>query len=130
MADNYLERKMEDYRSGKLAIKSKSRFKPGSLRPATGFDVAVVSGKCVLICGDCLDGIGHELMKLFRSVGCKVAFCDIDVRRGTAEAQSSGCRFYPCDYEDESAVDAVMTDLYSRWGGVDILVDIRVNAKI
>ncbi len=129
MADNYLERKMEEYRSGKLAIKPKTSFRPGSLRPATGFDVAVVGGKRVLICGDCLEGIGHELMKFFRSIGCKVAFCDIDARRGTAIAQSSGCRFYPFDFNDESKLEAVKADLYSRWGGVDILADVRVNAK-
>lgn len=125
MADNYLERKMEEYRSGKLAVRHSSGVKASTLHPATGYDVEAVAGKRVLVCGDCLEGMGHELVRLFRSLGCRVAFCDVDSRRGTSVAQSTGSRFYPYDYRDEAKLEAVHADLCAKWGGVDISVDIR-----
>lgn len=125
MADNYLERKMEEYRSGKLTVRHSTVMKASTLHPATGYDVAAIAGKRVLVCGDCLDGTGHELVKLFRSLGCRVAFCDTDSRRGTAVAQDTGARFYPYDFNDEMRLEAVRADLCTKWGGVDISVDIR-----
>lgn len=129
MADNYLERKMEEYRSGKLVVRHSVKAKASTLQPATGYNAGEIAGKRVLVCGCCLDGIGHELLKFFRSLGCRVAFCDIDSHGGTAVAQDTGSRFYPYDFNDESRLEAVRADLVRRWGGVDISVDIRGNAK-
>lgn len=122
MADNYLERKMEEYRSGKLGVKNAPRHRGSTLIPATGYDVELIGSQRVLLVGDCTTGIGHEMLKMFRSMGCRVAFCDADSKRGTAVAQSLGCRFYPVDVTAEGMLDRVNSDLTKQWGGVDVTV--------
>lgn len=129
MADNYLERKMEEYRSGKLASGYKQKTRIPTLHPATGYDVELLKANRVLILGRCLEGTGRELLKLFRSIGCRVAFCDADSKAGAQIAQATGCRFYPYDFSDVAQVDKAKRDLEVKWGGIDILIDLRVNDK-
>lgn len=115
---------MEEYRSGKLTAKSASKRKGSTLVPATGYDVELLGAKRVLIVGRCVDGAGLELVKLFRSLGCKVAFCDKDSKAGTAVAQQTGCRFYPVDYLDGNKLADVKSNLDAHWGGVDFTIEL------
>lgn len=125
MADNYLERKMEEYRAGKLTGKTSMKHRGSTLIPATGYDVELLGTKRVLVVGDCLKDSGLELLKLFRSIGCKVAFCDKDSKQGSAIAQQTGCRFYPVDYDDENKLANAKENLIAHWEGLDIVIDIR-----
>lgn len=122
MADNYLERKMEEYRSGKLSGKSTPRHRGNTLIPATGYDVKLIGSQRVLVVGDCNDGVGLEILKMYRSLGCKVAFCDVDSKQGTAMAQKLGCRFYPVDVASPGKLDWVKGDLQKQWGGIDVIL--------
>ncbi|MCM1137345.1 MAG: SDR family oxidoreductase [Duncaniella sp.] len=122
MADNYLERKMEDYRSGKLALKANSRHRGSTLIPATGYDVELIGAQRVLVVGDCKAGVGLEMLKMYRSYGCKVAFCDTDSKQGAIVGQKHGCRFYPVDVAQPGNLDRVKSDLNKQWGGLDVTI--------
>lgn len=108
MADNYLENRMEELRSGKLAIK---KAIPG-IKPKT---------RRVLVAGGC-SGIAHEKALEFRKKGCRVAIFDSDEVSGKQMAHDHGIRFHRVDVEDVSAVSNEMLSLLSAWRGVDTIV--------
>lgn len=91
MADNYLERKMEEYRSGK-GVTYRHRTTPTGARPGT-LNVKFPSRR-VLVTGGAR-GIGRTIVKAFCDAGCRVAFCDIDSKAGAATAQATGRSFIP-----------------------------------
>lgn len=118
MADNYLEHKMEDYRRGKITggrAKTMRLSKPGmggaNLPPCRVFVTGGASG------------IGRAIVESFRAVGCRVAFCDNDVKAGTATAQATGSRFYPVDVTDVDALSGCMDNLFEVWGDIDVIVN-------
>lgn len=114
MADNYLERKMEDYRAGKSSG-SKSPASPGSLRKR-------LKGKRVFVTGGAR-GIGRAVVEEFMREGARVAFCDIDSEPGRKVAEQAGARFYPCDVADAEAFDRIVSDVISYFGDLDIIVN-------
>ena len=108
MADNYLERRMEELRSGKLAVK---KAIPGINRKAPR----------VLIAGGC-HGLAREKALEFRRQGCRVAVFDSDEASGKQMAHDHGIRFHRVDICDENALRNEMPSLLSAWRGVDIVV--------
>ena len=108
MADNYLERRMEELRSGKLAVK---KAIPGIDRKAPR----------VLIAGGC-HGLAREKALEFRRQGCRVAVFDADEASGKQMAHDHGIRFHRVDISDENALRNEMPSLLSAWRGVDIVV--------
>ncbi|MDE7408472.1 MAG: SDR family NAD(P)-dependent oxidoreductase [Muribaculaceae bacterium] len=107
MADNYLERRMEELRSGKLAVK---RAIPG-IKP---------KGRRILIAGGC-HGIGLEKALEYRKQGCRVAVFDSDEVSGKRIAYEHGIRFHRVDIEDERAIRNEIFSLLSVWRGIDTL---------
>lgn len=114
MADNYLERKMEDYRAGKSSG-SKRPSSPGSPRKR-------LKGKRVFVTGGAR-GIGSAIVEEFIREGARVAFCDIDSELGRKVAEQTGARFYPCDVADAEAFDHILNDVISYFGDLDIIVN-------
>ncbi|MDE7345802.1 MAG: SDR family NAD(P)-dependent oxidoreductase [Muribaculaceae bacterium] len=108
MADNYLERRMEELRSGKLQIKKSI---PG-IRP---------KARRVLVAGGC-HGLAREKALEFRKQGCRVAVFDTDEAAGRRMAYEHGIRFHRVDIEDEIAVSNEMRSLLSAWRGIDTIV--------
>ena len=108
MADNYLENRMEELRSGKLAIK---RAVPG-IKP---------KARRVVVAGGC-SGLAREKALGFRKMGCRVAVFDSDEVSGRQMAHDHGIRFHRLDIEDESAVSHEMLSLLSVWRGIDTIV--------
>ena len=108
MADNYLEKRMEEFRSGKLAIK---KAIPG-IKP---------KARRVVIAGGC-HGIARDKALEFRKSGCRVAVFDSDEVAGKEMAHDHGIRFHRVDLEDESTVSNEMLSLLSAWRGVDTIV--------
>ena len=47
-------------------------------------------------------GIGKAIVEAFRNAGCRVAFCDMNVKAGQTTAETSGSQFYPADVHIES----------------------------
>ncbi len=81
MADNYLERQMEDYRAGRL---STSAVVPSRRRDLTAWvDIAPDPDLTV------------DVVSSLRMAGVRVAFTLDDMRRGNEVAQSTGARYYP-----------------------------------
>ena len=76
MADNYLEKRMEEYRAGRLANKSKVVVK--SVAKGRPGDVVVnFRSLRVLLLGGPV-GLISRIRGMFRMAGCKGAFCDGD----------------------------------------------------
>ena len=119
MADNYLERKMEDYRSGKGATSKVKRVSSGA-KPG---EISVkFPPRRVFVTGGA-SGIGRAIVEAFRKADCRVAFCDIDSKAGAATAQATGAQFHPVDVRDVDALEACMARLLDAWGDIDVIVN-------
>ena len=88
MADNYLERRMEDYRAGKNSRPlTPSRRKMATVQfPA--MRVAMIGVE---------DQVGVAAVSALVQAGCRVAFTTAIFSDGQRIAQSTGGRFYPCE---------------------------------
>ncbi len=123
MADNYLEKRMEEYRAGRLANKSKVVVK--SVAKGRPGDVVVnFPSLRVLLLGGPV-GLISRISGMFRMAGSKVAFCHGDRKKCTPVAQANGSRYYPYDMADFSKVDLIIDDLSDRWNGFDVVIDLR-----
>ncbi|MDE6494707.1 MAG: SDR family oxidoreductase [Duncaniella sp.] len=120
MADNYLENKMEEYRAGKLGRRSPRPVVSPQRRE--GELVVKYPRLRVYVTGGA-DGIGREIVKSFREIDCRVAFCDINTKAGTALAQDCGARFYPLDVSDSAALERSLADVAGAWGDIDVIVN-------
>lgn len=119
MADNYLEKKMEEYRSGKLGRKSPSQA--AAIRRKGELTVKFPQLRVYVTGG--AGGIGRAIVKAFRETDCRVAFCDIDRKGGTLFAQETGSRFYPLDVTDADGLERSLTDVTNEWGNIDVIVN-------
>lgn len=86
MADNYLEKRMEDYRSGRLP---KARTSRSRTRAALEFPAMRI---CILGITEATTAVITRLV----ATGCRVAFTAAAGVDGTKTAQTCGGRFYPC----------------------------------
>lgn len=123
MADNYLEKRMEEYRAGKLAPKNCVIYAQGPKRDPGDFKLTFPQMRIVVF-GGRMEFVG-ALVKAFRGVGASVAVCHFDKKSCTPLSQAHGCRYYPFDPVEEGCIDRVIDDLAVRWGGVDVAVDLR-----
>ena len=119
MADNYLEKKFEEYASRKSESKVKKIFATG---PRPGHLDVKFPPRRVFVTGGAA-GIGKAVVKAFRDAGCRVAFCDIDTKNGPLTAQQTGARFYPLDVCDSTALTDCLHDIFATWGDIDILIN-------
>lgn len=119
MADNYLERKMEDLRSGRLGNDIRKAASPG---PRKGVIQVAFPPRRVLVTGGC-NGIGRAVARAFLKAGCKVAVMDCDKAAGEAMAAAEGIRFYHTDLADTAAIEKGMENLFSAWKDLDIVVN-------
>lgn len=119
MADNYLERKMEEHLAGHGVV-YRPKLTPSGRKP--GEIVFKFPSRRVFVTGGA-SGIGKAIVKSFAESGCKVAFCDSDSKEGTRTAQALGARFYPVDVTDVAALEKCMEDIFGLWGDIDVLVN-------
>lgn len=119
MADNYLEKKMEEHRAGR-GVSYRPKLTPTGKRQ--GELTVKFPPRRVFVTGGA-SGIGRAIVKAFCDAGCRVAFCDIDSKAGTRTAQSLGARFYPVDVTDTGSLEACMRSIFEVWGDIDILVN-------
>lgn len=109
---------MEAYRSGRLARQSKSTPAMRAVQRKDALTLVYPELR-VLVLTAGLTELAGEVVKAFRGVNCRVAFTASDSKASPRLAQQAGARYYP-----STTVDAVMSDLTSRWGGVDIVVNL------
>ena len=116
MADNFLERRMEDMRSGKLAVK---KAVPG-IKP---------KARRVVVAGGC-HGTAREKALEFRKEGCRVAVFDADEQAGRRMAYENGVRFHRVDISDEDSLRNETLSLLSAWRGVDVIAGSATHCDI
>ena len=110
MADNYLERRMDDYRSGRLA--PKTRKAAGSSVPADALVLRYPAARVLLRADRLTPGL-EALVRALRGVGMRTAvWCDADASR---LCMREGARCYPPSMTEER----VLADLDAHWGGLD-----------
>lgn len=119
MADNYLERKMEEYRSGSLGRRT-VRSVSSTVLPKGKIAVDFPQ-RTVIVVGEC-DVISRGIVSRFVSAGCKTAFCSVDRKAGATLAQSFGARFYPVRNIDRESFVEMVDDVTSHWGRPDTLI--------
>lgn len=120
MADNYLEKRMDDYRNGRLSSTRKtSKLTPtGTTAGRVGFQLAV---KRVFIAMKSTT-LRDAIFKGFAEVGCKVAFCGMDRVAGTESAQRYGMMFCPVERLESENVEKMCELVEKRWHGIDLLI--------
>lgn len=119
MADNYLERRMEDMRSGRLSASSSSS-------KSTGKPLGRLAGKHAVVTGGAR-GIGRQIAFRLRQAGATVDILDIDDIGGNESARSAGCKFRHVDISDPETYRDVLGEIIRERGSLDILVN---NAAI
>lgn len=108
MADNYLERRMEDLRNGKITICGAiPGIKPGSRR------VVVAGGT---------SGKAYEKAMGCRNNGWRVAVMDSDEAAGRKMAYENGIRFHRTDLSDDETIRKETLQLLEAWRGVDLII--------
>lgn len=114
MADNYLEKKMEEHRLAATTKSYSKRTTPSGDRPGT---LSVKFAPLRVLVTDGATAEGEAIVKRLGAAGCRVAFISSDVKQGRALSQISGSRFYPM-----SAAESVCEDIESKWGGIDAII--------
>lgn len=116
MADNYLERKMEEH--GRPA----PRRCNADARLAMAFGCEALCHLRVFVASEDYEAV-DAAVRVFRAAGCRTAFTAVgDVRRrGTTLAQRCGARCYPCLRADAQTYQRAAVDLLYHWGGVDVV---------
>lgn len=89
MADNYLERKMDEYRQG---AQRTTRY----TSPTVGTSTACLGQTAFVYCAT-TDGYSKlaAVVQALRDAGCRVDFVCTDVALGRKIAQGSGARHFP-----------------------------------
>ncbi|HSJ64299.1 MAG TPA: 3-oxoacyl-[acyl-carrier-protein] reductase [Gemmatimonadaceae bacterium] len=82
-----------------------------------------LDGRTALVTGS-TRGIGREIASTLASCGARVAIVGRDLARAEAvAAELSGARGFAADVADAAAVNALVQDVETAFGGVDILVN-------
>lgn len=114
MADNYLEKKMEEHRANASSNRRATKLSPAGNRPGT---VALKIEPLRVLVTDADSFAGSEIAKRLCEAGCKVAFISADLKQGRHLSQATGSRFYP-----SVSLRSALTDMNVVWGGTDVLV--------
>lgn len=112
MADNYLERRMEEYRSGRLAARPRTH----TSLPADAL-ILRYPLMSVLVLTDGSE-FGAVLVAELRRAGLRVSFIHPDTRVGTALSQTLGSRFYPASM----TTPAILADMAVRRSPADVIL--------
>lgn len=104
MADNYLEKQMDDYRRGAKTI----------VRQAGN------ANNSVFILGD-NPGIIKFWVERFRSFGWRTAFADQDTTRGRNLAQSTGSQHHPIEL-NRCSIEQSLNLIMERWKRIDLII--------
>ncbi len=114
MADNYLERRMADYREG--------RDRPSSqARRATLACIAKATPSVCILGGEYPDAMKN--IRYFRILGWKVAFTHPYISSGRRIAQETGAQHHPIDPADPPSLNHSLTLISQRWGHLDLILD-------
>lgn len=114
MADNYLEKRMDDYRSGRLRVSHSSSTARLAASRRSGEMVVEFPPMRILVVSASLSEQAVALVEEARRVGLRVAVLSDNRVAATALVQRTGARFYP-----SMSPEAVTEDICRHWGGLD-----------
>lgn len=117
MADNYLEKRMDDYRSGRLAP-GRRRSSPGGNRANPGNLCINYPDMSLLVVSGQMSELASEIVRMGIAAGIRVAVMSDNRQAASTLAQQAGARMYL-----SSSTVGVNTDLIRHWGGVDVILD-------
>lgn len=120
MADNYLEKRMEDLRSGRLNASSHAQ-KRATVPSRAGCLSIPFPERRVLVAGD-LDGVGESIATAFRTAGCKTALFHADKVVGERLAHDVGIRFYNTIINEKENLQKSLSNLLNAWRDIDIAI--------
>ncbi len=106
MADNYLERKMEDLHSGRLSNSTRTNNN---------------TSKRILIIGGA-SGIGKDLTQTFVKAGCRVAVFDTNREEGENMAKGGSLRFTPIEAKDIMTLERAWQNLLKSWHDINTVI--------
>lgn len=110
MADNYLEKRMDDYARGRLCAQrtaGTTATRSGFKYPSLTVFVTPGSSECA-----------RSVISAFVEAGCRVCFDGCAMTQGNRMAQNTGARFY------NLAPDGIVAHLQSRGEHIDVLVEL------
>ncbi len=119
MADDYIGKKMEDYRRGVTAGSYRRKLTPSGARPGT-WSVKFPPRRVFVTGGSA--GVGLAVVKALSNAGCTVSFCGIDAAQGNSVAQSTGSQFV-CVDSDQKSVRAALDRVIAARHGIDVVVN-------
>ncbi|MDE7025590.1 MAG: hypothetical protein K2O88_06905 [Paramuribaculum sp.] len=123
MADNYLERKMEEHRKGALC-RTVRKVATAGCKPGV-WQLPFVERRVLIVgTGQSVDAM---LVESLRNVGCKVAFMGGESDAGVALARKTGAQFHPVDYECEEDLRRSVALICRAWGDIDVVVGTAVE---
>ncbi|WP_321438360.1 SDR family oxidoreductase [uncultured Bacteroides sp.] len=67
-------------------------------------------------------GIGRGIVEAFVNAGARVAFCDV-CKPDSSFPLSENCLFFKADVTDENALSAIIEQLFTNLGDIDILIN-------
>lgn len=121
MADNYLEKKYEEYRSGK------------NTGPTTGYGKKKANTlhktRRVFVTEGTRD-LGRVIVKAFRMAGHRVAFGGTDEEAGKLLAEKTGTTFCHANINDKVSLANCLQHMLEDWGDLDILVNNTSDSKV
>ena len=116
MADNYLEKRMDELRSGRLSTSGRT-----CAPSRKGLAQFSFPEKRVLVVGGA-DGVGLSIVKEYLRAGCRVAVFDSDEEKGNELALKDGIRFHHTNLSDPDSTALQISALLKAWRDIDIVV--------
>lgn len=116
MADNYLERKMEDFRRGKSVTAPKT-----AAGPRKGYIQFPFPPRKVMIAGIAPQS-ALPIIREFSKPGCKVAYISTDKNTGDLFARNEGVRFHWLHNDDAISIEQAFHDTVKAWREIDIII--------
>ena len=117
MADNYLERRMEEYRNGTLAQSLRRSVAMTRKRPKSRYEALRV----LVICPS-LNADAEKLIRSFAARRCRISFASDNRAAGNALAQSCGARFYPTDDISDESMAHTAEAAAKHYGSLDAII--------
>lgn len=121
MADNYLERKMEEYRAGKLSVRPKTVASRSLPKGKIAVDFPP---RTVILAAATVGPLCRAVVKVFIDAGCRVALVSVSHKEATELVRSCGARFYPVAGFSPASLDSVVEDVTSHWSIPDTLISV------
>lgn len=120
MADNYLEKRMDDYRNGRLSpARRNAKLTPGGT-PAGKVSFQLEVSRVFVAMQN--RQLCEAVSRSYAEAGCKVAFCGSDRTGGTEMAQRFGLMFCPVEGLCADKANRMLELVAERWRVVDMII--------